>query len=284
MRMKKLLVNADDFGLNTAVTDGIIEAHQSGIVTSTSIIAAGMAFDYAVREASANQSLGVGVHLTLVEEQPVCDAREIGTLIQRNGRLPKNYRELLSGIGLRNICLEHVDRELRAQVDKCFSAGLKPTHLDSHQHVHALPSVFRIVLGIARDYGIRGIRLPRDSPWRRGAFRCNGFWHKSLLCMMARYDAFAFGGERFSTCDRMAGVFDSGDLSEDRLVRILDRVLDGSTELVCHPGKGDIESMAPYAHWRYNWQAELKALTSESVKCVVRAKNIELITYDGVCT
>ncbi len=271
---KQLLVNADDFGLTEGMTDGIIEAHQRGIVTSTSIIASGAAFEYAVRQAHHNQSLAIGVHLTLVEELPVSDPKDIPTLLRRNGKLPRNYTELLSGLVLGRIQSEHIEHELRAQVVKCLNAGLRPTHLDSHQHVHTLPSILRIAIRTGEEFEIPGMRLPRDSPPHHFASL-----QKSLLCMMARWDARYLRTSRFATCDRMAGLFESGALSETELLAILERLPEGSTELVCHPGKGDRSSEMSYAHWRYNWEAELNALTSRRVRDVLRSENIQLITY-----
>ncbi|HMF77552.1 MAG TPA: ChbG/HpnK family deacetylase, partial [Bryobacteraceae bacterium] len=175
-----------------------------------------------------------------------------------------------------------VEREFRAQIEKCLNAGLRPTHLDSHQHVHALPSLFRLVIDLAREYGIAGIRLPRDSPRRRGNFPCDGFAQKYMLCLLSRYDAFAYRGEAFRTCDGAAGIFDSGTLSEGRLLAILDRLPDGTTELVCHPGTGDAESVTAYGHWRYAWQTELNALTSTAVRSRLQAGQVRLINYAGL--
>ena len=277
--MKRLLVNADDFALCRGVTDGIIEAHCRGIVTSTSILAGGMDFDRAVEQARACPGLGVGVHLTLVEEQPVCDSRRIGSLVQEDGRLPRNYRALLSGVALRRIRLADIETELRAQVEKCVRAGLTPTHLDSHQHVHALPAILRLVLAIADDYRIPGIRLPRDAPTRASGMRSGAAVAKSLLCLLARYDARAFPIGRFATCDQAAGIYDSGNLSEDRLLRILERLTEGDTELICHPGREEGSGMERYARWNYHWRTELAALLSRPVRQMIEKRNIVLIGY-----
>ncbi len=277
--MKRLLVNADDFGLCQGVTDGIIQAHRQGIVTSTSIMAGGGDFNHAVQQAGECPGLGVGVHLTLVEEQPVCAASQIPSLVQGDGRLPRNYAALLSGVALGRIPLREVEAELRAQVEKCLRAGLSPTHLDSHQHVHALPSILHIVLKIARDYGIPGIRMPRDARGRASGASNNGSLAKSLLCLLARYDARAFPMGPFSICDRAAGIFDSGNLSEDRLLKLLHRLMDGDTELVCHPGREGGSTMARYAHWDYHWQTELAALTCVPVRETIKKLGIALIGY-----
>jgi hopanoid biosynthesis associated protein HpnK len=280
--MKQLLVNADDFGLSRGITDGIIAAHQRGIVTSTSMIASGRGFDDAVAKARANPNLGVGVHLTLVEELPVAAPQEIPTLIQSNGRFPKNYSMLMQGLLLWRIRRKDVEREFRAQIEKCINAGLRPTHLDSHQHVHALPSLFRMVLRLAREYKIAGVRIPRDSPRWRGDRPCDNFAQKYALSLLTRYDAFVYRPGNFKICQGAAGIFDSGVLSEERLLAIVDRVPEGVTELVCHPGMGDAESMAMYGHWGYSWQMELEALTSAAVKARLQARQIQLINYAGL--
>lgn len=273
MGTKQLLVNADDFGLTHAITDGIIQAHQRGIVTSTSIIAGGMAFEHAVQQARSNPTLGIGVHLTLVEELPVSDPREIPSLVQPSGKLPANYTALLSGLIFGRIRKHHVEHELRAQVAKCFSAGLMPVHLDSHQHVHTLPSILNIAMRLAEEFNIRGMRLPRDFPRRGGSLQ------KSMLCMLARWDQRYLPAPRFHVCDRMAGLFESGGLSENHLLSILERLPDGTTELVCHPGLADSSTKSTYAHWHYDWQTELAALTSPAVRDMLLARNIALITY-----
>jgi hopanoid biosynthesis associated protein HpnK len=280
--MKQLLVNADDFGLCQGITDGIIAAHQHGIVTSTSIVASGRGFADAVAQARANPAFDVGVHLTLVEEYPVASPRDIPTLAQGDGRFPKNYAALLPGLLLGRISLKDVEREFRAQIEKCINAGLTPTHLDSHQHVHALPPLFRMVQRLAREYGIYGMRLPRDSPRWRGKFPCDGFAQKYALSLLARADTFAFSDQSIKKCQGAAGIFDSGVLSEERLLAIVDRIPEGTTELVCHPGAGDAESRALYGHWHYNWETELAALTSMAVKSRLQARQIGLVSYSAL--
>ena len=253
--MKQLVVTADDFGLTKGVTDGILEAHRNGIVTRTSIIAAGRAFDYAAEQALLHPSLGLGLHFTVVEEHAVSDAK-----IQ----LPSSY----AGVVLGRLSTTFIEAELRAQLRKCADAGLKLTHIDSHQHVHTLPSIMRIVLRVAEEHGIRRVRLPLDSPSLRHPA-------KAALCWLARYDLFLYPG-RF-VCDRVAGLIASGSLNEARLLRILDSIREGTTELVCHPGREDAACREHYAHWDYHWEEELAALTSPAVREKIRAHGIDLV-------
>jgi predicted glycoside hydrolase/deacetylase ChbG (UPF0249 family) len=252
--VKRLVVTADDFGLTAGVTDGILEAHRHGIVTRTSIIAAGRAFEYAVEQARAHPRLGLGLHFTLVEEQAVSEPKL---------RLPKTY----AGVVLGRVPLAFVEAELRAQLAKCLDAGLTLTHIDSHQHVHALPSIMRIVLRVAAEHGIRRVRLPLDSPSLRSPA-------KSALCLLARYDLARNPGRFW--CDRMAGLFESGSLDEEALLGIVDSLGEGTTELICHPGRADAPCREHYAHWSYRWDDELAALTSANVRERLRANGIEL--------
>jgi predicted glycoside hydrolase/deacetylase ChbG (UPF0249 family) len=132
---------------------------------------------------------------------------------------------------------------------------------------------------LAREYRIYGVRVPRDSSRWRGQFPCDGFAQKYALSLLARLDAFALGGNHVRTCQGAAGIFDSGVLNEERLLAILDRLPEGATELVCHPGSGDAESKAMYGHWRYGWQNELEALTSDVVRARLQERQIRLISY-----
>jgi predicted glycoside hydrolase/deacetylase ChbG (UPF0249 family) len=252
--MKRLVVTADDFGLTQGVTDGILEAHRNGIVTRTSIIAAGRAFEYAAVLARANPRLGLGLHFTLVEEQAVSDP---------SLRLPATY----AGVVFGRMPAAFIEQELRAQLRKCLDAGLTLTHIDSHQHVHALPSILRIVLRVAQEHGIRRVRLPLDSPSLRSPA-------KSALCWLARYDSSRHAGS--FACDRMVGLFESGSLNEAGLLKIVDGLREGTTELVCHPGKEDADCREHYAHWNYRWETELAALTSRKVRDRLRANGVEL--------
>ena len=275
--MKRLVVTADDFGLSKGVTDGILEAHRNGIVTRTSIMAVGQDFEYAAEQARLNPRLGLGLHLTLVEENPISRPAEIESLVGSDGRLLRSYSALVSGVVLGRIRLADIETELRAQVRKCTGAGLRLTHLDSHQHVHTLPSILSIVVKIAEEHGIQRIRLPLDSPTRKGARGHPRYLAKSALCWLARYDAASVRDRGLLPCDRMTGLFESGALTESRLLNILDSLTDGTTELVSHPGRPDAACRATYAHWEYQWEEELKALTSPAVRERIRTNGVELV-------
>jgi predicted glycoside hydrolase/deacetylase ChbG (UPF0249 family) len=270
-----MLVNADDFGLSPAINAGIIRSHLGGIVASTSIVASGAAFEEAVQQAGEYSALGVGVHLTLVEENAVAPSSKIPSLAP-NGMLPRTYGELVRKALALQIRLSDIERELRAQIEKCLAAGLNPTHLDSHQHTHALPLLFPLVVKLANDYAIRGIRIPRGWPTLRDV-SAPRFLPKCVLCLFAHLDAALFSLSSSATTQEFAGLFETGNLTQQSLLRILDRLQEGTTELVCHPGYADLSG--PYEKWGGRRELELATLTSASIREAIRVQGIELINY-----
>ena len=137
--MRTLIVNADDFGFTRDVNQGIVEAHRDGILTSTTLMACGAAFDDAVRLAKENPTLDIGCHLVLVGEPPY----------------PPTLAKLLAAVALRRI---RIYEEFRNQVRRILDAGLTPTHLDTHKHTHLLPPVLDAVARVSEEFGIRWVR------------------------------------------------------------------------------------------------------------------------------
>src|SRR5262245_16933755 len=139
--MKRLIINADDFGFTRGVNEGIVRAFELGIVTSTTLMANGEAFDHAVELAKANPRLAVGCHLAAVGGKPVLTKG--GSLVNGDRRLPATLSKLVSGLARGTIRIAEIESEFRAQVDRVFKAGIVPTHLDSHKHSHTHPMVMR---------------------------------------------------------------------------------------------------------------------------------------------
>ena len=236
--MKRLIVTADDVGLDRGMTAGAIRAHRDGIVTACSIVANGREFDDAVARLRDVPSLEVGVHLALVEERA----------LTTGAPMPRNYVRFLFA---RRIDIE---AELRAQIEKVLATGLPVTHLNGHQHLHMLPRIHRIVMRLAPEYGIGYVRVVND----RGG--------KGRRVRMAVLNAL---GDRSR---RTIGVAEAGHLTAERIVELLDHV-DGVTELVTHPGIG----VTSYPHWRYAWDEETRALCDPRVREAIAARGIERI-------
>jgi predicted glycoside hydrolase/deacetylase ChbG (UPF0249 family) len=169
-----------------------------------------------------------------------------------------------------------IEREFRAQIEKCLLAGIKPTHLDSHQHTHAFPFIFPLAVRVANDYAVPGIRIPRGVPSFRD-LSASRFLGKCILCLLAQADANLFPLGQCRSTQHFEGLFESGALGELSLLRILATVKPGVTELVCHPGCED--SSPRYQSWNKRRQVELAALTSDSVKQTIHDLGIEITNY-----
>lgn len=277
MAPSKLIVHADDFGLSEKINEGIIEAHRNGIVTSASIIANGVAFEQAAELCHATPTLDVGVHLTLVEEKPLSDKRDIPSLVDKSGCFYHHATVFIRRYLLSHISLDEVRCELDLQVRKVLASGLKVSHLDGHQHIHMLPAISRIVYQLASKYNIPAVRYPRER-LKNYMFREKGSFSKILkLLVLNTFCAFSDGKDSRHP-DHFVGVFYAGRLDKRNLQRVIENLpTEGICELVCHPGLHD--PRGKYQHWQYRWQNEVDALTDRKIKDLLRRNGIELISY-----
>ena len=236
--MKRLIINADDFGFTRDVNAGIIQAHREGVLTSATLMANGDAFDDAVRVAHETPTLDVGCHLVLVQGRSVLDGR---TLPETPARLLFQKMDAYS--------------ELRAQIQKIIARGIRPTHLDSHKHTHLLPGVFRAVVRLAKEFSIPYIRRPLPSLdlYRRVALA---------------------SGVRMT--DHLLGFRLTGTLTEDTFAAAIERLPAGETEFLCHPGLLGPELAQAPTRLKESRVRELEALTSPRIRALINAKEVRL--------
>ena len=161
MEGRLLIVNADDFGISEGVNRGIVDAHERGILTSTTLMANMPAFEHAVEMWREHPTLGVGVHLNLTSGNPVLPPDRIPALVSQSGRLLP-IGTVLRLLTLDRIPLDQVQAEFAAQIEQAIAAGLAPTHLDSHHHVHMHPRLHLTVIRLAQRYGIRAARATAE--------------------------------------------------------------------------------------------------------------------------
>ena len=277
---RQLIVNADDFGLHSAVNRAIIKGHVAGCITSASLMTGGAAFSEAVALASGHPSLGVGVHLTLVGEKPVLDPARIPSLVDGEGRFPAQYPQFILRYMRRRINLTEVQEELAAQLDKAVSCGVAVTHLDSHQHLHVLPGIIDIVLAIAAKYNVKAVRIPAEPllftgghPFTLG--RITGRTGLSLVAVAARRKAQRL---KFSVPDHFFGMLAGGNMQAEYLLNIINRLPIGVSEIMVHPGDDEAALTDAYG-WPYHWQAELAAVTSARVLDRISELKIKLVSF-----
>ncbi|MBP2635103.1 MAG: chbG [Firmicutes bacterium] len=278
--MKQLIVNADDFGLHENINLGIIEGHAKGCITSTTIMLGAPAFEQAADLAAAHPQLGVGIHLTLVGGHPVANPEYIKSLVDNEGMFCDSYPLFLKKICLGDIRLDDVWRELSAQVNKAVAAGIQITHLDSHQHMHVVPGILEVVLGIAKEFKIRAMRIPAEPVLFRGGFKAGvgriiGRSGLTMLSSLARAKARKNG---LVVPDRFYGMLAGGSMDERLLLNIIGSLPDGITEVMVHPGLDDTALNNTFT-WGYHWQQELNAVISSQVIGRLEQENIKLISF-----
>lgn len=275
----RLIVNADDFGITAAVNRGIVAAHDRGIVTSTSIMATGLAFDHAVELARSCPRLAVGVHLVLTEHRPLVGATAAASLVDDDGRFPAHVSRLLRKQLRGRVSLADVRRELEAQIVRVRDAGIAISHLDGHQHVHVLPGIAAVVAELAGRHGIGAVRYPAE---RLRGYMLRSFKHARRVAEQAALRLYCATSplKHLRRSDDFVGFYFGGRLDEANLATVLAHVGSGRTvELMCHPGDEDMQASED---WAYAWAAERDALTSPRIRELVAARGMQLISHRDV--
>jgi len=287
--MKNLIVNADDLGWTGGVNRGILDAFRRGIVTSTSLLANGSAFLEAAKAAKSAPGLGVGVHLNLSDGDPVADHESVTSLLNDKGEFADGPESLLLKRARRGLVLDEVEEEWDAQIQKVRDAGIRPTHLDGHKHVHMLPGLFEIALRLAKKHGIEAVRVSLEESSLRAALAF-GEKHRAgivmkqgvqaralkLLARDARQQAARAG---IATADYFCGIAQTGELTRQGVERLLTSLPEGTTELMCHPGYADEALQKTATRLQASRQKELDILTDTRIRNLVASQGIRLIDY-----
>lgn len=243
-RVKRLVINADDFGMSSGVDQGIVEAMEVGVVTSTSCLVFGEPpqIPPAIRGR-------VGVHLRLTDGAPVSSPETIPTLVNSEGRFP-NSRE---AVRARRVDPLDVVCEWRAQMAMFSRSGVRPTHIDTHHHSHGLPDLTAVYAGLAAEWGVYGVPIGDTSAHRlRGA---------GIRCADDAEIGWNVFDVRESLLDRVGRMFAAG-----RQI----------VHLMTHPGYVD-ESLIGRSSMVHSRRAELDLLLSPQFRRALADDGIELI-------
>ena len=287
--VKKLIVNADDFGFTPGVNAGIVEAFRSGIVTSTTIMANGEAFDEAAELAFRNPGMAVGCHLSLVGGRPVAPLSRVPSLADSQSRMPATVSQFTARLLQGRIRTADIEWEFRAQLEHVLAAGIQPTHLDTHKHVHAHPRVMEALCRVAAAMGIRKVRYPFERVrWLQGAglerWRSCGVYLKQcavvagLSLRAGRFRKVA-RSEGLRMPDHFCGMALTGLLDASTLDAVLSSLQPGVTELACHPGVWDEDLQRAPTRLKRERQRELEALAGPAARRRVAEEGIMLISY-----
>lgn len=279
--MRRLIINADDFGLTSGVNRGILESHRNGVVTSSTLIARGARFDEAAALATQTPKLSVGCHVVLVDGSPVLSGAQVSSLAITSSA--PRFRESLFSFACLAVAgrldQEQIEKEVTAQIRKLQAAGIAVSHLDSHKHTHMFPVALRGMLRAAESCRVRAIR----NPFEPLVFAKVGSWKRQFqVKMLQRYRA-SFRNELAKagivTPDGCIGIAATGGLTLAAFQALIENLPEGTWEFVSHPGYNDTELGGIKTRLRGSREKELAILTSDAAKESLRREQIELISY-----
>ena len=279
--MKRLIVNADDFGRHELINRAVARAFDTGCLRSATIMAGGIAFDDAARLAKKLSGLGVGIHFTLANGNPVLPPKEIPSLVTEEGIFHADYVRFLKRYLSGKIALAEVRSELAAQLEKVRRAGLTLTHFDSHQHLHHVPAITEIVLDLAEASGIRSMRVANTRLFDGELDSVGKFVGRLGLGSLAKVAARAAHKRHFITPEHFAGIVAGESVDENFMLRLIGNLRDGTTEVMLHPGT-DNETLRDFCEWNHDFEGELAAATSPRVLSLLVDKNISAINFGGL--
>jgi chitin disaccharide deacetylase len=283
--VRRLIVNADDFGFTSGVNRAIVEAHTRGIVTSSTLMANGPAFEEAAQLAKTIPKLSVGCHVVLIDGQPVLNSEQLPSLTRAS-----HFRDGLMTFATRaiagRIAADEITAETTAQIRKIQSAGIAISHIDTHKHTHLFPKILRPLLRAAGACGIRALRNPFGPrlPLRSShLLALPGLWARyaelRILSRFAGKFREAVDREGFATPDGTLGIVVTGALDETLFQAIARSIPEGTWEFVCHPGYNDADLQVAETRLRQSRETELRVLTLPAAREMLLQEDIELISY-----
>jgi hopanoid biosynthesis associated protein HpnK len=282
--VRRLIVNADDFGLTAGVNRAIVEGNRQGVITSATLMANAQASEAAIDLARTQPGLKTGCHVVLIDGVPL--SANLPSLTNGTARFRSSLKEFAIAAVRRQIAVDEIEREVEVQVRKLQSSGITLTHVDSHKHTHMFPHVLRPLLRAARACGIRAVRNPFE-PMRSWpgsmVLGTPGLWFRSAgvmaFGMFAAEFRRAIKEQGMASTDGTVGIAVTGLLDQHKLLRILKALPEGTWELVCHPGYSDADLQSAGTRLTQSREIELAALTSEATKEALARRKIELISY-----
>lgn len=284
MSEKRLIINADDFGMSRGISDGILLAHRYGVLTSTSLMVNMPASEYAVERLSSAPRLSVGVHLNICQGRPISAARDVPTLVDASG----NFHA--PGLMVRKlwrwqVSSRDLELEFLAQINWMKNRGLEPSHADSHHHMHIYPAAAAAFARAVGAEGIRRIRAPRCSSWPKkegiGGPHEGGVVRRLLVqnyrsaLQNTLFRKFDSANSRISLSSEARR--DPANL-KSHWMATFEHLPEGTFEFACHPGLNErgFSERDPIYLQR---ERELQLLMDPELRSIIVHSGIALISY-----
>ncbi|HEU6447697.1 MAG TPA: hopanoid biosynthesis-associated protein HpnK [Verrucomicrobiae bacterium] len=270
---KRLIVNADDFGLSQSVNEAVVRAHRDGILTTASLMVNEPGFEEAVKRAKENPRLGVGLHLTLLHGHSALPPEQVPGLVDSRGE----FSDSPVGVGVNYFFKRSLRGQLRAEIhaqfEKFHSSGLPLDHVNGHLHLHLHPVIFRILAEDSEKLGISRMRLTRDCLARSRKMSSGHLFYKishaAIFEMLSKRARKRFAEKKIRHAEITFGLLQDSRVDEDYILKLLMDLPDGDSELYSHP------SLDKFKH-------EFDALVSPRVKEKIEALGIKLIRYSDL--
>lgn len=278
--MPRLIINADDLGVNPQRTHGIFQCWEFGVVTSASMFA-NMADSQDAAKRAKEKGVSAGLHLNITDEYPLSKKDDVSTLVDANGCFfdALRLRQLLKEGAVKS---EHLQREIRAQVEWMFDVHGQPTHVNGHMSVNLLPAVIDALIPVMERYGIRFTRIPCELPLPPHGYEITDAELATARAINeeSRVAREMYRAHGIHSTDHFRGQTLLGNASLKNLRHNLSRLPEGTTELRVHPGSqsayGTPFDLDPQR------QTELRMLLDESIPAMLKEKKIELITWSDL--
>lgn len=288
--MRRLIVNADDFGFTDGINRAIVKAHTEGVVTSATLMANGSMFDKAQHLAKDLPNLSIGCHVVLIDGEPLLPPQRLPSLTRSH-----RFRDSLKSFAARTVTgrldAAEIAAEATAQIKKIQATGIRLSHFDTHKHTHLFPKVLRPLLRAAADCGVRAVRNPfgprfplrstellaRPNLWTR-------FAEVKILRSFAGKFREAVQSEGFATPDGTLGIEVTGTLDETIFTAIASSIPEGTWEFVCHPGYNDPDLQRANTRLRESREIELRVLTLPTAREILEQQGVQLISYRDLTT
>ncbi len=286
--MKRLIINADDFGFTSGVNRAIVEAHTHGLVTSSTLMARGAAFSGAVELSKAVPRMSIGCHVVLIDGESVLEPGRLPSLTH-DGRFRDGLKSFAARALTSRMNPAEIEAEASAQIRKIQSAKVHVSHFDTHKHTHLFPQVLRPLLRAAAACGVKAVRNPFGPrfPLRSGRLLTRpNLWTRyaevKFLRRFARKFREAVDREGFVTPSGTLGIEVTGTLDETLFRALAETMPDGTWEFVCHPGYNDADLQRAKTRLRESRETELRVLTLPAAREVLAREGVELISYQDL--
>jgi hopanoid biosynthesis associated protein HpnK len=270
---RRLIVNADDFGLSSSVNAAVIRAHREGILTSASLMVNEPGFEEAVTLARENPLLGIGLHLTFLFGHSALSPEEIPGLVNRKGEFSNSP----AGAGFRYFFQRSLREQLRAEIHAQFerfrATRLPLDHVNGHLHLHLHPTIFSILMEDVEKLGIERVRLTVDPFWFNARL-ASGHWIYRAFHAAVHHILSSRARPMLKRCgirhtQAVFGLLQNARVNEDYVTRLLPRLPPGDSELYSHP------SLDEFKH-------EFEALLSPRARRQIEDFGIQLIRYQDL--